>query len=90
MPIPESLQHRLDLFEESGRVFKKQGDLFGETSWVQCLMGQGMMPKTYHPIVDVMSDDELEKFLSHAKMNVSKKVNNWPNHWDFIKNYCPA
>lgn len=90
MPIPESLQHRLDLFEESGRVFKKQGDLFGETSWVQCLMGQGMMPKTYHPIVDVMSDDELEKFLSHAKMNVTKKVNNWPNHWDFIKNYCPA
>ncbi|TLU66841.1 tryptophan 7-halogenase [Thalassotalea litorea] len=90
MPIPDSLAHRLELFKESGRVFKKHGDLFGETSWVQCLIGQGMMPNSYHPIVDVMSDGELEKFLSHAKMNTRKKVDNWPDHWQFIQNYCPS
>jgi len=90
MDIPDSLKHRLALFEETGRVFKKHGDLFGETSWVQCLLGQGMIPKAYHPIVDVMKDDELEKFLDNAKMNVRKKVNNWPNHIDFINHHCKS
>jgi tryptophan halogenase len=90
MPIPDSLQHKLDLFEQSGRIFKKEGDLFAETSWVQCLLGQGIEPKSYHPIVDTMPDDELKRFLDNAKMNVRKKVNNWPDHWEFIQHYCPS
>lgn len=90
MEIPSSLQHKLALFKESGRIFKKQADLFGETSWVQCLLGQGMEPEQYHPIVDVMSDDELQRFLDNAKTNTRKKVDNWPNHWDFIQHYCKA
>lgn len=90
MPIPESLQHRLDLFRDSAKSFKKHGDLFGETSWVQCLLGQGLEPQSYHPIVDVMSDQELVAFLDNAKNNTRKKVDNWPDHWDFIQHYCPS
>lgn len=90
MAIPESLQHRLDLFEQTGRIFKKHGDLFGETSWVQCLMGQGMVPKEYHPIVDNMTDEQLKAFLDTTKNNVRKSVDKWPNHWEFIQHYCPA
>ena len=32
MEIPESLQHRIDLFKETGRVFKVPTELFGENS----------------------------------------------------------
>ncbi|MBE1301310.1 MAG: tryptophan halogenase [Alteromonadaceae bacterium] len=90
MPIPDSLKHRLNLFSETGKVFKKDSELFGETSWVQCLIGQGMHPKAYHPIVDMMTDDELQKFLDNAKNNANKKAATWPNHWDFIQHYCRA
>jgi tryptophan halogenase len=90
MEIPDSLRRRLELFKETGQIVKRHGDLFAETSWAQCLIGQGLIPKTYHPIVDNMTDDELQKFLDHTKRNVSKKVDKWPSHWDFIQHYCPS
>jgi len=40
MEIPESLQHRIDLFKETGRVFKVPTELFGENSWTQVMLGQ--------------------------------------------------
>ncbi|WP_448556787.1 tryptophan halogenase family protein [Thalassotalea montiporae] len=88
MPIPDSLKHRMALFKESGRVFKKAEELFGEASWVQVMMGQGLLPDQYHPIVDQMSEQELANFLNRIKQNTSKKVASWPSHIDFINHYC--
>jgi tryptophan halogenase len=42
--IPESLQHRIDLFRETGRVFRIPNELFAENSWMQVMLGQGIMP----------------------------------------------
>jgi tryptophan halogenase len=88
MPIPDSLKHRMELFESSGRVFKKAEELFGETSWVQVMLGQGLEPKQYHPIVDMMTDEELKTFLDRVKGVAKHKVDNWPDHWDFTQHYC--
>jgi tryptophan halogenase len=90
MPVPDSLTHRMKLFEESGRVFKKSDELFGENSWIQVMLGQGLLPKSYHPIVDMMSDNELENFLTTIQNGVKRKVQNWPNHLDFINHYCKS
>lgn len=90
MPIPETLQHRMNMFKESGKVFKKAEELFGETSWIQVMMGQGLMPEEYHPIVDLMGDDELKSFLDNIRNGVKRKVANWPEHNDFIKHYCAS
>lgn len=90
MEVPESLKHRMKLFKEGGQVFKKDEELFGETSWIQVMMGQGMMPQQYHPIVDMMSDDELRNFLNTIESGVKRIVNNWPDHNDFIDRYCPS
>ncbi|WP_340677327.1 tryptophan halogenase family protein [Paraglaciecola sp.] len=90
MPIPATLQHRMDMFRQSGAVFKKSEELFGETSWIQVMMGQGIMPKQYHPIVDLMGDDELKQFLDNIKNGVIRKVQNWPDHNDFIKHHCKS
>jgi tryptophan halogenase len=90
MPIPESLQHRIDLFKETGKVFQKAGDVFAENSWTQVMLGQGLMPEQYHPIVNMMSDDELRGFLENIKHNVDRLVEQLPSHQQFIDNYCPA
>jgi tryptophan halogenase len=90
MDVPDSLKHRMKLFKESGQVFKKSEELFGETSWVQVMLGQGLMPESYHPIVDLMPDAELHNFLTNIKSNVKNKVDNWPNHNDFISHYCKS
>ena len=90
MPVPESLTHRMKLFETTGRVFKKSEELFGESSWIQVMLGQGLLPESYHPIVDNMSDEELEHFLTTISNGVQRKVKNWPDHLEFINHYCKA
>lgn len=88
MQIPDSVQQKINLFSETGRVFRKNEELFAENSWVQCMMGQGMMPKAYHPIADKMTDEEIEYFLGQIKDNVANTANTLPSHQDYIRQYC--
>lgn len=90
MSIPDSLAHRLALFRETGRVFKPQDDLFAENSWIQVMMGQGITPRQYHPIVDMMSDAELRAFLGDIEGNVKNLVAQLPPHGEFVSLYCNA
>lgn len=90
MEIPSSLLHRLALFRESGRVFKVPNELFGENSWTQVMLGQGILPEQYHPIVDVMSDEELTRFLGGIKSAVDQAVAQLPAHQHYVEQYCRA
>jgi tryptophan halogenase len=90
MEIPESLQHRIDLFRETGRVFKVPTELFGENSWIQVMLGQGLLPEQYHPIVNMMSETELQEFLQGIRSSVNRLVDQLPTHTAFIDHYCKA
>lgn len=88
MDIPDSLQHRIELFKQTGRVFKVPNELFGENSWTQVMLGQGLMPEQYHPIVNMMTDDELTRFLRGIDQTVINQVRQLPGHQEFINHYC--
>ncbi len=88
MQIPDSLQHRLDLFRESGRVFQAEGDVFTESSWTQVMLGQGIRPKSYHPIVDMMGDQDLRKFMQFQRQKVDGVVGQLLTHQEFLNRYC--
>lgn len=90
MEIPETLAHRIRLFRETGRVFRKADELFAENSWIQVMLGQGILPERYHPVVDVMEKKELGEFLDMVKMNVAKTVASLPSHQQYIRQYCPS
>ncbi len=90
MEIPDSLRHRIELFRQAGRVFKVPTELFGENSWVQVMLGQGLLPEQYHPIVNMMSDAELEAFLYGIHGSVRGLVSQLPGHQQFIDYYCRA
>ena len=90
MEIPESLAHRIELFKQTGRVFKLPTELFGENSWIQVMLGQGLTPEQYHPIVNMMDDEELNQFLSGIHGSVREMVNQLPEHQRFIDHYCKA
>ncbi len=90
MHIPDSLKHRIELFKQTGRVFKVPTELFGENSWTQVMLGQGLLPEQYHPIVNMMSDEELNNFLNGIDQSVTNLVSNLPGHLDFINHYCKS
>jgi len=88
MTVPPSLQHRIDLFRETGRVFRSPNELFGEASWTAVMFGQGLEPEQYHPIVNMMEEKELEEFLKGIESSVGNMVRSLPEHQRFIDNYC--
>ncbi|WCM25112.1 tryptophan 7-halogenase [Sphingomonas sp. QA11] len=90
MTIPDSLAQKIELFRETGRVFRKNEELFAENSWVQVMMGQGIIPRTYHPIAEKLRDDEVDKLLGTIRDNVSRTVASLPEHGAYVARYCGA
>ena len=68
MDVPDSLRHRLELFRETGRVFRVPSELFAENSWIQVMLGQGIEPQQHHPVADLMGDEELSHFLDRHQV----------------------
>ena len=90
MAVPPSLQHRIDLFRASGRVFRAPNELFAENSWIQVMLGQGLVPSQHHPIADLMGDAELNGFLEEIRTQVERTVAQLPPHADYVARYCQA
>jgi tryptophan 7-halogenase len=90
MDIPDSLTQKIELFRETGRVFRRNEELFGENSWVQVMMGQGIMPHAYHPVATKLSDRELDQLLAGLRDAVAKTVASLPSHHDYVARYCGA
>ena len=42
MPIPETLQRKMELFQTQGRLFSEADELFAQGSWFQVMHGQGL------------------------------------------------
>jgi tryptophan halogenase len=90
MEIPSSLRHRIELFRQTGRVFRVPNELFAENSWIQVMLGQGITPQQYHPVADLMGDAELAQFLDGIKSSVDRTVRQLPMHQAYVEKYCKA
>ena len=90
MPIPDTLKQKLDLFAENARFFKFHHELFVDESWVQVLIGQGLIPRGYDPNVDLIPLEKVENYLKNIEEVVAKCVNVMPRAADFVADFCPA
>ncbi len=79
MEIPETLGEKIDMFKKTGHVYRQGNELFVD-SWQQVMLGQGLEPDRYHPLVDTMTERELADFLRHIKSNVDRTVEGLPQH----------
>ena len=90
MEIPDTLKNKMELFSQSGRLYKKPEDLFRESSWVQVMVGQGLMPSSYHPMADRLTDDQISKFMNDVQAIISQAITPLPDHDTFIQHHCAA
>ncbi len=77
MEIPDTLRHRIELFRETGRVFRVPNELFAENSWIQVMLGQGIEPQQHHPVADLMGDEELSRLPRRHPQH--GRAEPWPN-----------
>ena len=90
MPIPDSLSRKIDLFKSRGRFFRYEGDLFTETSWVAVFLGQNILPESYNPVIDGLSERDIDAGLNAIKSELARDVPHMPSHAEFLSRYCPA
>lgn len=90
MPLPDTLQERIELYEENGRLYRHDNELFGDASWFAVFHGQGLMPKRYHPNANIMPEAELNKRMSDIRKTWQACLRSMPAHQEFIDQNCRA
>ncbi|WP_242117365.1 tryptophan halogenase family protein [Sphingomonas lacusdianchii] len=90
MDVPDPLREAIDLFRTDGRYFRNGEDFFALPSWVQVMIGQGIVPADYHPIVDAMPEGHLDQYLARVRVDIASAVATMPPHDQFIDHHCKA
>ena len=90
MAIPAELEEKIRLFRDSGRFYRNADEMFALTSWVQVMVGQHIMPTGYHPLVDVVPEQELVQLGESVRGVISACVAAMPEHEQFIARCCQA
>ena len=89
MRVPEELQHKIDMFRASGRIHSSFDELFDARAWIQVLLGQNVMPETWHPIADMLPEKRLREFLDGLERAHMQDVSRMPDHGAFVAKFAP-
>jgi len=90
MPVPDSLQHKIDLFQARGRVVRFDNELFAEAGWLQVMHGQNLQAAGYDPLADLLPLEEMEKYLESIRDVIGQCVEHMPDHAAYIAQHCAA
>lgn len=84
IPLTDTLQQKMQIYKDSGRVFRVDNELFNETSWLAVMHGQGLRTDGYHPLVERMSSSLIDERLAHIASVIAKSATVLPEHGEFI------
>ncbi|HET9473023.1 MAG TPA: tryptophan 7-halogenase, partial [Steroidobacteraceae bacterium] len=86
--LPESLLHKLRLFDARGHVPYFKDGFFSRDSWLAVLFGQGLMPRAHDRLADCLPGELLEAKLRELHSRVAAHAGSMPAHADVIASYC--
>ena len=90
MSIPDSLKEKINLFQEAGRIFRYNDELFSKPSWIAVCLGQNIVPKTKDPIVSSLPFDQVNHSLNSMHRAMVQAAENMTTHEAFLKQYGAA
>jgi len=88
MDVPERITQKIELFRSNGSLFKDNIDIFLEPSWLQVMLGQGIMPQDYHPLADSLDDAQLRDKLENTRKTKLQPMSQIPTHDEFLQMFC--
>ncbi len=88
LELPATLAQRIAEFEAACLVQPRMDELFTESSWLQVMVGQGLLPRSWNPIANRYPDHELVGFLGAVEQAAIETVRPMPMHMDFLAQLC--
>jgi tryptophan halogenase len=83
--LPDTLQHKIELFREHGRVFRYNEELFDVPSWVAVMLGQGIMPINCDPLAAAMPGAEVLRAMAELRRSYEGSAARLPLASEFIE-----
>jgi tryptophan 7-halogenase len=89
MPIPDTLQWKIDHFRSTGRLVAREMDLFAPPSWLAVHIGQGNIPVGTDPLMD-FRDLDAPGWMAKLRAAMAAAAAQQPTHQAFIDQHCKA
>ncbi|ESQ87410.1 tryptophan halogenase [Asticcacaulis sp. AC460] len=87
MTVPDSLTHRIKVFEENAIVWQASGELFRLDSWLQVMLGQRINPTGWHRLGKLMKRQQAEGVFQDMKVHIDRTVAGMLSHEAFLRQH---
>ncbi|WP_331344940.1 tryptophan halogenase family protein [Cellvibrio sp. UBA7661] len=90
MEIPDSLQHKIELFKSCGHILQHEPEAFEKSSWLSIYHGFGVTPARTDNRIDHLKDADIGAQLEKIKQSLAHAGKNAMAHHEFIRKHCAA
>src|SRR5262249_21181621 len=85
MTVPDSLRERMELYQGTGRIRVRSGELFTDLSWFYIFEGLGVRPVSYDPLLDVVPEGRLREILASLATETAAVLASAPSHDSYFR-----
>ncbi len=90
MPIPDSLQYKIDHFRTHGMLVSDERELFANPSWIAVYLGQGILPARAPALASMREGVPVAERLAQIRTAMAEAVTAMPSHAAFVAKHCAA
>ena len=90
MAVPDRVSEAMKLFAAKGRLMARQEHLFSSHSWLAVLIGQGLLPRGFDPLLDGMPQAQLADRMHRTRQVLARAAQAMSSHQSFIDAFCKA
>ncbi len=87
MALPEGLLYKMTHFTHTGRIVLTTDEIFKEASWFAVMLGQGLEPADYNPLLDSLSTEENLAHLARIEQQIAAALGPMTRHEDHIRRH---
>lgn len=80
VPLPATLEDRIETYRATGRVRSRPGELFSDLSWFYVLDGMGVRPRAYDPLLDVVPTITFSSMIGRMRNEAAAACRGAPTH----------
>ncbi|MFT4924589.1 MAG: tryptophan halogenase [Phenylobacterium sp.] len=90
MPIPDSLAHKIGLFESRGHIVLFDHESFEQASWLTMYNGFKRTPQRYDERIAGLDPKMIQQKLAQMRQSMEGAAEQAMSHKEFIQKHCPA
>ena len=87
MAIPDTLAHKIAVFRERGAFANAAEEMFTPTSWMAVMMGQGIEPQSYDPLIEAQDIGPIRAGFPRMKAHLQSLADVMPTHAEYLKRH---